>query len=49
MYQVKVNVILEDGTVKEKTFNFWGEAGAWVEYLAEMEIIPATIKMQIIR
>jgi len=50
MYQVGMIVKFENGTEEQKKFDFWSEALAWVEYLAnENESIPADVKMWIIR
>jgi len=50
MYQVGVIVKFEDGTEEQKRFDLWGEASAWIEYLAnENESVPAKVKMWIIR
>jgi len=50
MYQVKVAVMFEDDSIETKTFNFWGDAAAWIQYLAdENESLPKQITMDIIR
>ena len=49
MYIVVVRVKFEDNTIKEKIFDFWCDAGAWIEYLAECESVLKTVQMSMIR
>ena len=50
MYQVRVKVLFEDGSREEKVFDFWGEAGTWLEYLAgEGDKMPKKVEIQIER
>jgi hypothetical protein len=50
MYKVKVTIELENGERAINLFDFWGDAAAWIQYLAdEGESLPKEVKMEIIR
>ena len=49
MYVVGVTVELEDGTAEQRQFDYWGDACAWVEELANSDSLPKKVDMQILR
>ena len=50
MYQVGVIVKFEDGTEEQNKFEFWSDACAWVENLADNNVsLPKKVNMWILR
>jgi len=50
MYIVGVTVEFEDGTAEQRQFDFWGDACAWIEELANSGIsLPKKVDMWILR
>ena len=50
MYKVGVIIKFESGVEQQQKFDFWGDAAAWIESLAnDGKTLPMKVKMWIIR